>query len=851
MVRPFYKIILLLFLSGLFFACDAVKRVSDNEHLLTKNTVWVDGKKNNTETLNSLIYQKPNSKIPVTNTPLRLHIYNTAKPNIDSFLVDKYYNNPKKLNKKTKWLSRKQLDKVVENRRGFNKWIKKTGEAPVIVNETRAKKTAENFEQYYINNGWFNVKTDYSVNKLPKKRAEVEYKIEKGDAYILDTITTAIQSQVTDSLYRKTERESFIKQNEQYRSSNFEQERNRITRLMRNSGVYHFDQEYVSFEIDTIGTNKKVNVELQIQNQTIRENDVAKRVPFKIYKIKDVAIITDYSYEKRNRPFQDSAFYKGFKIYSYGKLRYKPKALTDAVFINPGNIFKDTDRSLTYRHINELRTFKYPDIKYTENSDNTLSDTIRLTPLKKFNLSFSTDVSQSNIQSVGFSVSPSILARNIFKGAETLQLSGFTSIGASKDGNIEKDRFFDIYEYGIDLNLTIPRFFFPFNTDRIMPKYMSPSTKISLSTSGQTNIGLDKQTFNGTFNYNWQPSKKVTDKLDVFNVQYVRNLNIKNYFNVYSSSFNNLNYIALNSYNTPSEFIGTDPNGNPSLEKGLSDAFMDMILSDTDYQSSNPDEYKEVNGINERKKRLTENNLIISSSFSITNDERENLVDEDFSIFRAKIELAGNLLSILSGAFGLEKNNDGRYELFNVAYSQFIKTEFDYVKHWDLGRKNILATRVFAGIAIPYGNSTSIPFSKSFFAGGANDNRAWSAYSLGPGSSTSANEFNEANLKLAFSLEHRFNIFESLNGAFFADAGNIWNVLDNVEDDNATFSSFSSLKDIALGSGFGLRYDFNFFVFRLDVGFKTYNPSYQEGLRWFKDYNFSKAVYNIGINYPF
>ena len=146
---------------------------------------------------------------------------------------------------------------------------------------------------------------------------------------------------------------------------------------------------------------------------------------------------------------------------------------------------------------------------------------------------------------------------------------------------------------------------------------------------------------------------------------------------------------------------------------------------------------------------------------------------------------------------------------------------------------------------------TSAPFSKSFFAGGSNDNRAWTAYNLGPGRTQSYNEFNEANFKLAFSLEQRFNLFGNLNGAVFIDTGNIWNVLDSVDDPDAVFSGFSSLKDIAVGSGFGLRYDFSFFVFRFDIGFKTYDPSYPNNDRWFNDYNFGNAVYNIGINYPF
>ena len=184
-------------------------------------------------------------------------------------------------------------------------------------------------------------------------------------------------------------------------------------------------------------------------------------------------------------------------------------------------------------------------------------------------------------------------------------------------------------------------------------------------------------------------------------------------------------------------------------------------------------------------------------------------------------------------------------------FSQYFKTELDYIKHWDLGSENVFAIRTFGGIAIPYGNSNSIPFSRSFFAGGPNDNRAWQAYSLGPGSSGGRNEFNEANLKLAFSAEYRFNLFGDLNSALFVDIGNIWNVLDVVEEEAATFTSLADLKDIAIGSGVGLRYDFDFFVLRFDVGFKTYDPARSLGERWFKDYNLANAVFNVGINYPF
>lgn len=849
MKLQFKNIFILLVCSIGITACNSLKRVAEDEHVLSENIIMVNGKKENTETLKGLLYQKPNAKIPFLGLPLRLHIYNLARPNIDSILEIKLNRKPNRKEHLENFLSKKQLSKYLESKKSFNTWLKKTGEAPVIVNELKTQKSITRLNSYYINNGWLDVKTDYDITKTDDKRATVKYEVQTGKPFLIDSITETIKSPIVDTIYQKIKKEALIRQNEQYKTVNFEQERDRIATAVRNSGVYHFSQDYITMDIDTIGTNKKMNVGINIQNRAIRNQDSITRVPFKIYTIRDVNIITDYSFENRGKPFLDSIKYNGYNIYAYDKIKYRPRALTDAMFTNAGTIFKDLDRTRTYRHLNELRTFKYPNIEYYEHEDNTLTDTIRLTPLKKFNFGFSADVSQSNIQNFGFSLSPSLQIRNIFRGAETFQISGIASIGSSKDKNNPDDPFFDINEFGIDLKLTIPRLFSPFYTERIIPKYMSPSTSISLAATSQTNIGLDKETFSGVFSFNWQPNSKVTDKLDIFNIQYINNLNIKNYFRVYSTSYDNLNEIAQNV-----GYIDTDsdlniPNSeNPNNE---ADAFIAYALASTTPAELSSDQVSTIQAIDERKTRLTENNLILSSSFSFTKDGRTNIFDENFSIFRFKVELAGNLLSSASGLLGLKKDDKDRYELLDVAFSQYVKTEFDYTKHWDLGNKNVLAMRGFLGMAIPYGNSTSIPFSKSFFAGGPNDNRAWSAYNLGPGSSQTTNEFNEANLKIALNIEQRFNLFGNLNGAIFVDAGNIWNIFDDVETEGATFDNFNSLKDIAIGSGAGLRYDFSFFVFRFDVGFKTYNPANEMENRWFNEYNFSNAVYNIGINYPF
>ena len=317
---------------------------------------------------------------------------------------------------------------------------------------------------------------------------------------------------------------------------------------------------------------------------------------------------------------------------------------------------------------------------------------------------------------------------------------------------------------------------------------------------------------------------------------------------MYKNTYDKLNVIADDFETQPLLAGSYDTEGNLSIPSGTTD-FIDAIRDRT--ITSTPEQFIAVSRIEERRKRLTENNLIFASNYTFHKNNRKGLTDNNFYQFRFKLESAGNLLSALSYVVPFEENQDNDLLIFDVPYSQYIKTEFDYVKYWELSRANVLAFRSFFGIAVPYGNSNSIPFVRSYFGGGSNNNRAWRPYSLGPGRTDAINDFNEANLKIALNLEYRFPIVGNFKGALFADAGNIWNVFDNVDDPEATFKGLGSLKDIALGSGFGIRYDFTYFVLRGDLGFKTYNPAEENSKRWFRDYNFSHSVLQIGINYPF
>ncbi len=339
----------------------------------------------------------------------------------------------------------------------------------------------------------------------------------------------------------------------------------------------------------------------------------------------------------------------------------------------------------------------------------------------------------------------------------------------------------------------------------------------------------------------------------MLNIQFVRNVNPSRFYYVYTSSYSSLDAIADDFENEPAlaEFYEEtdDPDDLnliiPEGTTGFTNAILDRQVSATDTQ------FTEVNRIEERRLRLTENNLIFTSNFTYTRNNKADLNDNEFYQFRLKLESAGNLLSGIANIIPFERNDDLQQLVFGVPYSQYIKTEFDFIHHWEISRSNVLAFHSFFGIAVPYGNSNSIPFVRSYFAGGSNDNRAWNPYSLGPGRTQGLDDFNEANMKIALNLEYRFPIAGDIKGAIFADAGNIWNIWDNVDDPDATFKGISSLKDIALGTGFGLRYDFTYFVFRVDYGFKTYNPAEELSRRWFRDYNFANGEFQIGINYPF
>ena len=838
--------IMLIIISG----CVGAKKIAGDSYLLEKNTIFKNNQELPNDPIKFLLVDKPNKKI--LGIPVKRNIYSLAGSNSDSLFnewLGRKENRKKRLNN---LLSPKQVRELGRYKSKLNNWLKNSGEAPVFLDSSSIRKNVNRLKQFYTNKGYFDTKV-FSKNSLGiDRKAEVKYFIEPGKQYTIDSITKKINSSALDSLYESSLTESLIQKGYPFEIDRFEAERSRLINLFRNKGVYNFQQNSIQFTaaIDSSGADTKIPVIIEINDLQKRENDTLINFQYRIHPVSKINIYIDTPGQLGQlSSFMDSINYNNFSLFFKGKLKYKPKALEEVIFIKKGKAYSDLERSQTYRYISNLRNFKYPSITYNiiDSNKPDLVANIFLNPKERFSMGFDLDLSHSNIQDFGFSIGSSFGIRNIFRGAEILEIGVKNTFGSSSDISTIDQQLFNLYELGADIKFKFPRVLFPINLDDIIPKTKNPSTDITFSGTLQQNIGLDKQYFGAGYQLNWQPNSRAKLNLKLIDLEFINNENVNNYFNVYRNSFDKLNNIAK-SFNTNLENINSD--GNLKIPNGANNFISEVQNNQTLLTEKNP-EYQEVNLIRERQTRLTTNNLIFGSSFIYNYNSQQNILDESFFQLQWKLNLVGTLLNEIIKSTNTPKNDNDQFEIAGVTPSQYFKTELNYIKHWQLSRRTVLAFRAFGGVAIPFGNANSIPFTRSYFSGGSNDNRGWRAYKLGPGSSSNLNEFNEANFKLTFNLEYRFPLIAKMNGAFFVDAGNIWNVLDNVTDPEYRFDGFKDLSEIAIGTGFGLRYDFDFFVFRLDTGFKTYNPSLPKTSRWEADYAISNAVFNIGINYPF
>ena len=797
------KIVLFTLITTLLSSCSISKNLTEGEKILNKNNLFVNDVITQNDSLNNLFLQNKNSTF--IGSPVGALIYTASKSNTDS-IFDNWLLKKRNKKKLTRLFSEKQVNQIREYYKSFNNWKKDNGEKLVLIDSNKTLESAKNLNSYFQNIGYLDNKVSFEIENDKTKSffADINYKVSTGPQYYVGDVNSIIESKIIDSIYKNNIDKSYLIKNQIFRTKNFEFERDRLNRLFKNSGIYNFQINSILFDVEIDSAKNVYSLPIKV---------IIKDDNYKVHKITKISI-------------------KSLK--EVESLDLNSDFISNQIKFKTGSVFNDSLRTITLQNFNKLDLFSFPSIsyEYLNKGSNSLEANIILNSKKKYGIGFGLDIKQSNIEDIGVSFENRFKTRNIFKNGENLEISASGSLGKSANVTISQINY--------DLILRFPKFLFLKNNKAL--KSLDQRSFINLGASNQRNIGLDRNSFKFDLNYSWSKKNNFYN-LSLSQVELIKNKNIQNYFNIYSNSYDIINEIAKDYAFNTNYFL----NGNLKIPDGI-DLFIDDALSIHSLTLSSED-YKQINYLNNRKKRLTTNNLIIGSTFSISNNYETRYDKTNFNQWRIKFQSAGALTNILIG--NSKKNNEGLKTISDLPFSQFIKSELSYIKHWTLGDNSTIASRYFLGFAIPYGNSNNIPFSESFFGGGSNDNRAWEVYRLGPGSSGATDEFNEGNLKIAFNFEYRFKMFGRFNGALFTDVGNIWNILDDTEDDRRTFNNLKDLNELAIGSGFGLRYDSGLFVFRLDMGLKTYNPARNKDERWFKDFSIKKSVFNIGLNYPF
>lgn len=822
----------------ILIACNSTKHVQDKDFMLKDNYFFIDSTKTKASELQKYVLQKPNPRF--LGIPISLYLHNIGNHNKPETPSKWAKQNSRSYRFVKNIFSEKQSIAYANSFINLNKWLLKY-DGPEILSDIKVKRTANNLWAYYKTQGFFNSSVTSKIQKdTLTKKATVSYFINKGKPTLLDTINIDIKSATLDSIYKNSSLKTLLVSGDQYKDQTFRKEASNVVKLFRNNGIYNFSESSLGFYVDSTRTDFKTNVDFIISaNRLEEENGKYLEKPYKIHTIKKVNVFTDYSYSQKDTKVKDTLSFNNINFFAFDKIRYNPKYLSQSIFLRPNGIYKDTLITLTRNHLKSLKNFKSANIKFSRFSDkeNELQMDVFLTPLEKYTLGFETELTHSNIRNIGVSGKFSLTNRNSFKGAELLKMSFLGSWFNSNNG--------PGWEIGSDISIEVPRFIAPFGLSKFVPKRMSPRTIVSLGTSFQKNIGLDRQTFTFLTDFKWQYNAKKTIQLEVFNTQYIKNLNVSSYFDIYNSEFSNLNAIA-NTYDTANNTSFSPLSSN--LDDQVTDAlsFMNTAAGNSNFQNSNPEEFSTILNILNRYNIITSDFLIPTLAYSFTFNNQLDIKDNNFSFFKFRIANSGNILGLLSN----KKNSNDKKTFLDIPLAQYFKTDIEFKKFWGFDNNSVFALRTFLGAIVTYDNS-DIPFVKSYFAGGSNDIRAWQTYDLGPGNSNSGLEFNVGSLKFLTSVEYRFDMISRLKGALFIDAGNIWDISGSkFLEEGSRFTGLSSLRDIAVGSGFGTRLDFNFLILRFDVGFKTYEP-YLTDNKWFQNFNFSNAVYNIGINYPF
>jgi len=764
---PYITIILV---SVLLYSCRATKYVSEDEHLMNNYKIESEKGDFDKRVLDEYIKQKPNKRILFWR--FYLSLYNLSSPEKDN---------------------------------GFNNWLRRIGEPPVVYDEDLMLKSAEQLSLHMRNKGFYEAEVT-DTTTFGKRGARVFYHVTPNEPYRIRDITYFFEDATLAHMVLHDTINSKFRGGELFDVDILQEERVRIETMIRDSGYYAFTRDYVYFEVDSALNSHLVDVTLGIRNYpNTNSRGETVHTDHPVYTIRDVYMMTNFNaltFGAENDSvsiLRDTLVYDSIHMIYSGKLNMRPEVVTQKNYIIPGTLYDASDVNRTYRNLSSLSAFRMVDIRFREVDSEVpqLDCDVLVVPATRQSYSLKLEGTNSE-GNIGAAANISYGHKNLFGGSEQFDLTFMGAIENIKPTGEEVDSTYKgpniMQEFGIEARLRIPKFLLPVKTNQFIRKY-NPQTNIRLSYNYQKRPDYIRTMANASFGYDWKGSEKVIHRV----------------------------------YPIEASLILT-PYKRDDFQEWLEGKYL--------FYSYEPQ-------------------LITDTRYSMVWSNQKLLKNQSFQDIRLNLETAGNLLYAGFSSFAATPDS-GNYQILGVDFAQYLKADIDFRSYIFLYEDISLILRGFAGVGYAYGNSNAMPFEKQYFSGGANSIRAWQVKNLGPGSYQDPEESTYPNqtgdVKLEANMEYRFKLFWKLEAALFLDVGNIWSLSSEDDREGAGFVFNRFYKELAVGTGVGTRAVFSFLIFRFDLGIPLRSPYPIEGSNWLprnSGISGRDLTFNIAIGYPF
>lgn len=666
---------------------------------------------------------------------------------------------------------------------------KDIGEPPAILDSNLVEFSRFQIERFIQSKGYLKAKVTDSII-IKKKKAELVFTTVQGPMFRFRKLDDSIPDKKVANLYQTYRRTlSHVQPGGRFDADSLAYDRDEFFQVMKRNGYYDFKRQYMEFHYDSTYNSSVVDIKTIIDNP-------ADKTEHPVFTINNTLITIHRSnYNGNNaylrRPVDTIQVDSQFRFVDYSG-RFRPRVVTDYIFQKKGDIFNIDNQTLTTARLSELNVFRnVPNPVYTKTADSTnrLNTKIDIVPLKQMSDRVEGEFLFAGGR-YGYNFGNTFTHRNIFSDAAILQVK----FNANVLYNTGSGGGVENQEFKIGANLIYPRIITPFNFAK-PGKYGVPHTTFSVNYSlfFQKDL-VERNSFNASVTYDFFETANKLHSVTPLSVEFSK---------------------------------GTiDPEARRLLLENNRFSYVYLI-----------------------------GRTIFTTGSKYTYQVNANQLNtyRNFTYFRGSLDVGGNFLSGVSNVLNTPRDTLNQRTFFGYTFAQYVKADIDFRSYTHFGGNRQFVFRINPGIGIPFGNSSQLIFEKNFYAGGANDMRAWLPRTLGPGQFNRASygtgpaadnirgklkyldQFGE--VKFVVNAEYRYKISNNflgtvLRGAVFMDAGNIWRLKQQPENPGGEFRFDNLWQSTAIGIGTGLRFDLGFFVFRLDAAFKFKDPQFTGADQW-------------------